>query len=238
MADRKYRVALENPVSDECEKCGLKEMTFVLDVPSVTTVSKARGLSWNFIYSAVSLTKQGKDFKAEWGKAADRGTLTHDLAEDIARFGLPEDEEAWIADKPEEIQGFAKALLRWWRIHNPKMLTVEFPVVSLTHKFAGRADAVVLLARQRVLIDFKTVKDEAFFTRYPKSFEDNRLEVVARLYAMREMGLDVDSAAIVRLGPQGGYHHYNVPEKDEQKLFDCFLRARAEWDFKQEDESA
>src|SRR5688500_7543322 len=88
LSKRTYKVALENPVSDPCEKCGTKELTWVLEVPSVTTVTEARGISWSLLYSAVNHTKAGRDYREEWRLAAERGTDTHSLAEDLVLYGL------------------------------------------------------------------------------------------------------------------------------------------------------
>lgn len=236
---RTYPLYVCNPVSDHLDE--VKKLiengtlTLIKEVPSVTTVTEARGIGWPMLYSAVSLTKQGLDYRAEWKGAADRGTFIHQVAEDLATWGLPEDDETWLIDKPEDCQGLAKALLAWWKVYQPKVIEKEFLVFSQAHQFAGRADVLATLLRKVTLIDYKSVKTSDYFTKYPKSFDSNRIEVVARMFAMREAGRKVEQAAIVRFAPDGKYDQYIIPQAEEQGLMDCFIRARHEWDFLRED---
>ena len=232
MADRLYTGYLVNPISDHLDEVQKLvdngTLTPIFEDPSVTTISKARGLGWSFIYSAVALTKQGKDFKEEWGKAADKGTLVHQAAENLYAFGA----EGFSFDSyPQEIHGYLQALVSWWKVYQPLSVKQEFMVWSRKHAFAGRADMLFSKANKRFLVDWKTVGKPEHLKRYPKAFVANRMELVARAFAMKEMGMHVDTLAIVRLAADGQKHHYEIPQADWQPLFDAFLRCRQEFDF-------
>jgi len=226
--------AVKGPVPDDIkEKYGLTKFG---DEISATTVSDARGIGWPLLYSAVSLTKQGKNYRDEWGGAADKGTAAHVVAETIGTYGL---DAIDVNDFPDEIQGFVKALIGWWSRWKPEVIDQEFVTWSRLHGYAGRADLYCTLPkpmstlRQTALIDWKTVGDSKKFERYPTAYLNNRCELIARAYAMKEHGHAVERCVLVRLAPDGLHHHYEIPQDTWQEHFDSFLRMKAEYDFRQ-----
>lgn len=238
MTGRFYPIFVADPMKgpipeDVIEKYGLHQ--FGADI-SATTISNARGIGWPMLYKAVSLTKQGKNYKEEWSTAATKGTDIHSVAEDLALWGI---EDFDPCKYPEEFQGFCKALMDWWKQEKPKVIDKEFVTWSRTHGFAGRADLYCKLRKpmsvkeEHVLIDWKTVGDSDKFEKYPAGYLNNRCELVARVVAMREAGRTVDKCALVRLAPDGKFHHYTIPNEDYDDLFQSFLRMKAEYEFKE-----
>ena len=237
---RRYRLLVENATTSEKEQIDklveAGDLTLLDELPSVTTISGSRGVGFGMVHSAWKIGMEGKNYRDEWDTAAAKGTELHEIAEDLAAFGLPEDREEWIADTPEHLRGYAGALLDWWGIYKPEVIQTEFVVCSLQHRFAGRADLFARTisasgSRMRTLVDYKTVADSAKFERYPRAYVNNRLELVARARAMQEQGNTVERLALVRLAADGKHHHYQIPNEDWDSLFDCFLRAREEFDF-------
>lgn len=239
MSDRHYELLIANPASPraaELEHLIDDEhatLTVLDRLPSYTTVSKPPGdVSWGMLYSAVSLAKQGKDHKEEWAGAAERGTKIHELAQDLALFGKPEDINAWLDKQEGEMRGYAEALLGWFTTFKPFTIKCEFVVADLEVGVAGRADYFAKIAKQDVLIDWKTVGKDDHITKYERGFLQNNTELVARAFAMRKRGVKVDACWVVRLAPSGVYHVRPIPKEEEDGLFQSFLRARWEWEFR------
>lgn len=265
MGNRYYSLLIANPASPNVAQIEHliddehATLTLVRELISYTSVTEPS--PWPLVGSAVKLTKQGKNYKDEWAASAYRGTAAHDICQDLALFGKPEDQDVWLALQPEkmfaiinrervadgkspldeltdkmkgELKGYATAALSFFLITKPKVLSTEFVVADLEAGVAGRADlyAAVDGGKQHVLIDYKSVDSDEKIARFPRAYLDNCREVVARAFAMRKVGKRVDACWVVRLSPSGAYHIRPILKEEEQGLFDSFLRARWEWEFR------
>jgi hypothetical protein len=149
------------------------ERTVVSDIPSVTTILKVVDKSGPLVGWAkretaacavrnldmlVRMRETGGDAAAtDWLKripdyqrdsAADVGSRIHALAEQINR-GL---EPAITPDEAPFIDAYLGFLARF----RPRFVAAEEMVVSLRHQYAGTLDAIVDIAGERWLIDYKT----------------------------------------------------------------------------------
>lgn len=242
MSGRFYPLIVANPASPhigELDKFFDDEhatLTKVKDLISYTSVTEPS--PWPLIGSAVKLTKEGKNYREEWDKAADRGTAVHDICQNLALFGKLADYNTWLAAFDEELRGYAEAAYGFFTTYKPKVLKAEFVVCDLQVEVAGRADLYAKIydpvqkKTLRVLTDYKTVDSPEKITRFPRAYLDNCREVVARAFAMRKMGQQVDECWIVRFAPNGIHHVRPITQEEEDGLFQSFLRARWEWEFR------
>ena len=238
---RTYPLLLLNPMSDHADEIKKfiesGDLMLVDEVPSVTTISDSFGVSWGLVYSAAKLARDGKNFKEEWAKSADKGTRVHDIAESFALFGPAKIEN--INDYDEDIRGYVKGLIDWWSFYRPTATKTEFMVFDYGDSppatcYAGRADLLATIAGKRTLIDYKTLGDSNHIAKYPKAFQSNNVEIVARAVAMEKAGKKVDQCMLVRLSPDGRHHEIFIGKDEWPHLYDCFKRMRAEWQFKKD----
>lgn len=239
MGNRFYSLLIANPASPNVAQIEHliddehATLTLIDELPSYTTVSKPPGdTSWAMLYSATALTKAGKDFREEWAGAADRGTKIHELAENLALFGPPADVTAWIDLQDEELRGFAQSLIGWFQMYKPKTIKTEFVIADLENRVAGRADLLATIDKRSILVDFKTVSKPDHLKKFDKAYLTNNTELVARAFAMRKKGKKVDACWVVRLANNGVHHVREITKAEEEPLFQSFLRARWEWEFR------
>jgi hypothetical protein len=122
-------------------------------VPSVTTIISKFKESGGLIHWAWKLGTEGKDYREVRDKAADAGTLAHELV------------EKWINKEPMSIEGpedvVAKAknafgiFLEWAEQTKLTVTDTEVALVSETYRFGGTLDAM-LVNGKRSLGDWKT----------------------------------------------------------------------------------
>lgn len=129
---------------------------FVADgsrVPGVTTIISKFKESGGLIHWAWSLGKEGKDYRDVKDKAAEAGTLAHELV------------ERWIKKEPLSVEGdpevTAKAknafeiFLEWAQQTRLEVTDTEVALISEKHRFGGTLDAM-LVNGKRSLGDWKT----------------------------------------------------------------------------------
>jgi hypothetical protein len=149
-------------------------------------------------------------------KAGGRGTTIHDLAERLLTTGE-------MGEVPEELQGYATALVDWYtneKQYKSEVIAVEAPLFSLSYKYAGTVDAILKRQGHYVVLDFKTSKG---------IYESHLLQGTAYEAAAREMGIippehPLSYPEVVRLGADGKF-------EVKQSLFDIedFLTVQKLW---------
>lgn len=125
-------------------------------VPSVTTITSRFKDSGGLIHWAWDLGMQGKDYRAERDKAADSGTLAHEMIEAEIR-GKPWEAPAGVAD---ETLGKATAgyeQYQTWRDQTRlELVESEVLLVSEAHRFGGQIDAIGRIGDELCILDWKT----------------------------------------------------------------------------------
>lgn len=123
-------------------------------VPGVTTVLGRFKESGGLIHWAWSLGKEGKDYRDVRDKAADAGTLAHEMVEQFIRH-----QPIVCPEEPAEIAAKAKmsfeAFMEWTRQTRLVVTHTEMPLVSEKYRFGGTFDAI-LVNGKRAMGDWKT----------------------------------------------------------------------------------
>jgi hypothetical protein len=141
----------------------------------------------------VRLHKLGMDAKRDAG--ADRGTAVHQVLEFWAREHTIPD----LDDFPGEVRGYVQGLCSWLLLTQPKPLSVERFVGSITHNYAGRLDLRATLDGRDCLCDLKT---------NPKGrvYDEAHLQAIAYSVADQECGSpQPEGIVIVAVGEEGTF---------------------------------
>lgn len=146
------------------------------------------------------LESNGHDWRAIREEAADRGTLSHQVLEDLAN-----------GREPVTQSGYDEGVVSWWGLRNPKPLLVEAVVYSPHHRFAGTLDLLAAHGDGTIsLFDLKT-----------SSFLANAYAVQLNLYriALIEAEHPVpDRLAIVQVTDEGRWKEVAVPVNPQWAL--------------------
>ena len=123
-------------------------------VPGVTTVLSRFKESGGLIHWAWNLGKEGKDYREVRDKAADAGTLAHEMVENFIHNQpvIWSDKPADIAEKAMKSFG---AFQEWARQTQLVVTHTEMPLVSERYRFGGTFDAI-LVNGKRAMGDWKT----------------------------------------------------------------------------------
>lgn len=111
-------------------------------LPSVTTIIGKFKQSDGLIHWAWKLGIEGRDYKKEKQKAADSGTIAHNMVEAHLRG------ETWVDDGEfgkEIVDKGRRAFenyLRWADTTKVDVLYAEVPLISEAHQFGGCLDAI------------------------------------------------------------------------------------------------
>ncbi|HXF89553.1 MAG TPA: PD-(D/E)XK nuclease family protein [Xanthobacteraceae bacterium] len=125
-------------------------------LPSVTTIISRFKDSGGLIHWAWQLGIDGKDYRQERQKAADAGTIAHQMIEAHIKG------EPWKPAEPADADVLAKAragfaaYLKWAEMSRLVIRHTEVPLCSETHKYGGCLDAIGTLDNQLILIDWKS----------------------------------------------------------------------------------
>lgn len=167
------------------------------------------------------------NFRSEAGKAAEAGTIAHQLVEqwihatktgrgNLARTtGLAVSRikhcERSIADKA--VRSF-KAFLKWTEVYKFKLFKTEQQLVHNEHRFGGTIDCIANLAGELVLLDWKTSK--AVYSDYLL-----QLGAYGLLWNANNPEEPVTSYHLLRFDKESGdFHHHQFDElEDAQREF-------------------
>lgn len=123
--------------------------------------------------SAVKLTREGKDYEAEWGRKRVIGTLLHDMIEYHYTAGDPKMKDVWTYEENRQTltapQEWVKAarqafenFTRWVAGFGPWGFTpwdaesVEVPLTIHPEHLGGTPDIIASIHKTCALVDFKT----------------------------------------------------------------------------------
>ena len=192
-------------------------------VPGTTTILGVFGDKGALIYSANRLGLDGKNIRDEWyGKAANIGTLAHDLFEAhiLAEMGKPHtepDQSVYTDEEVETAHVAYGAAVEWLDQTNIRILQTETPLVSEKYQFGGTPDAIGVDSKDRtVILDWKSggVYGSALF------------QVAAYKLLVEEcLNMKIEGFHVVRFAKEtGDFVHRWYPELDKQA--EAFPRMR------------
>ena len=184
-------------------------------VPGVTTVLREWGAKTPaLVHSAWKLGYEGKNYRDEWGKKADAGSLTHARCEADIRGLPPPPLDAYDAATVEVSNKTFDAYLAWKAGSRLELVASEIAIVSEAHPFGGCIDAVGTLNGVPALLDFKSK------TLYP----DQIVQVAAYTHLWNEAHPDVQVETVHILGLTEGFHHHQPPASAITAGWELFLR--------------
>lgn len=183
-------------------------------VPGVTTVLREWGAKTPaLVHSAWKLGMAGVNYKDEWGKKRDAGSLTHLRCEADIKGQPAPSLEGWNPAVVEQSDLTFAAYLDWKRGTRLELLASEVPLVSEEWRYGGCLDAVGTLDGQPALIDFKSK------TLYP----DQIVQAAAYAHLWGEANPDVRIQAVHILGLSDGFHHHQPPADAIEAGMELFL---------------
>lgn len=136
-------------------------------VPSVTTIIGRFKESGGLIHWAWDLGVQGKDYRVERQKAADSGTIAHQMVESHLKGEEWAPTETYPTDVVEKGKTAFSGYLKWAEQSDIEVQHSEVPLVSEAHQFGGCLDATGLARKTNnglALLDWKS--SNAIWTDY------------------------------------------------------------------------
>lgn len=188
-------------------------------VPGVTTILSRFKESGGLIHWAWSLGVEGKDYREERQKAADAGTIAHQMVEANTKG------EEWKGAADAEILEKAKsgfgAYLTWAKHSKLEIKHTEVSMASGKHRFGGTLDAIGVFDGKLVLIDWKTsnavyqdylIQMAAYKMLWEENYPDHPIEGGFHLCRFSK--------------ENGDFSHHHYPKLDEAwEQFLLFRRA-------------
>lgn len=159
-------------------------------VPGVSTVLSILPKP-ALIYSAWELGIKGLDYRKEWDKKSEAGTLTHlFIKADAKKIEVDtSDYSQNIIDKANV--GFS-SYLKWKELNKYVPIRVEEPIVDEELQVGGTPDSVGIMDDHITLLDYKTGKDEVI---YP----ENKLQVLIYAYMLYKIDVGVEKIFIIKI---------------------------------------
>jgi len=154
-----------------------------------------------YLVTEDDLERAKKEYRRLKTEAADIGTEIHEWASDWIKGKKP--------DMPsnEKVVGGITAFLKFQKEHKVKWLESERIIYSRKYNFAGILDAVGIINKELVLIDFKSSNG---------IYDDMRFQVSGYQIAYEEeTGKKFDRRMILRFGKEDGM--FEITELDEEK---------------------
>lgn len=133
--------------------------------------------------------------------AATRGSGVHDVFETFLLEGT-----ANLSLIPDGMQGYARQAIAWVVEAKPEVIVTEATVASLRYGYAGTLDLLCKLDGVPTIVDLKTSK---------RIYETHAIQLAAYRLALREVGWDIDQAAVLRVGPEPtGKYQFKMFDKE------------------------
>jgi hypothetical protein len=128
-------------------------------VPGTTTIIGRFKESGALIYWAYNRGKEGLELYESRDKAAELGTIVHEMVEEYIRGGHPYDvfPDGIAPEDQGRVMSAFGAFEEWFESNKFQVVGQEMQLTSKTHLYGGTPDAIALDAKGRLcLIDFKT----------------------------------------------------------------------------------
>lgn len=128
-------------------------------VPGTTTVIGRFKESGALIYWAYNRGKDGLELYESRDKAAELGTIVHEMVEEYVRGGHPYDvlPDGITPEDQGQVMSAFSAFEEWFESNKFSIVEQEVQLVSEVHKYGGTPDAIAIDGKGRlVLLDWKT----------------------------------------------------------------------------------
>ncbi len=191
-------------------------------VPGVTTITGRYKDSGGLIHWAWQQGMDGIDYRRTRDEAADIGSIAHQWIDDYIHG---RDRKAFpnaTAEQLEKSLSALNAFLDWATQVSLEVLTTETPLVSEQYRYGGTYDALGKVAGKLVLLDWKS--SNGVYAEYI-------VQVAAYRQLLREQGVNVDGAQLLRFGKEfGDFHAHSYPAEVLDAGWDAFLLYRQAYD--------
>lgn len=192
------------------------------NIPSNTQIG--RQLAWGqygLVHSAWALGMEGKDYREEWGKEADLGTVAHKAIECLLHGREVPSYELEPAQR-KKLDECLKAFKRWRRSSRVEVTGSEIECISEKFRFGTRLDHSVRIMGRRALLEIKSTKS---------LYESHLVQMAAQAQAWNEEfeGDPIEEFHLLRIGKEdASFHHHSWPSLN--KYFEVFVHLRALYD--------
>jgi len=198
----------------------LKDGTRVVGVTTVIGGCKLGGIEGLLVW-ANRLGQDGKSHREERDRAAEVGTVVHDLIEADALDRSP----PVIPDEfREQVETGYGAYLDWKRHTRLELVETETSMVSEQHRFGGTLDAIGYCDGRLSVLDWKCSG-----AIYP----DYIIQLAAYRELWRETRPDdaIEGFHLLRVGKEyGDFHHHSFPPALIDEGWNAFLHMRRLYD--------
>lgn len=200
-------------------------------VPGTTTIIGRFKESGGLIHWAWECGRDGKDYRQERDRAADAGTLAHEMIEQFVAGSSEElvEHNVWYDETlPDEVrkgacQGF-KAFLEWKDQTHLKIVEQEMHLVSETYRYGGTPDAVGEIHGELALLDWKT--SNRIYSDYL-----DQIAAYRNLWTENRPDQPLKRFYLLRFGKEfGDFHHHSWPAEVIDIAWNSFLHKRPLYD--------
>ena len=189
--------------------------------PGVTTIIGRYKESSGLIHWAYTQGLEGIDYRATRDRAADAGSIAHDM---IEAHILGQDPFA-VSGEEDLVKLATKgfdAFLVWEESSNIKITETETTIISEEYRFGGTLDALGLLPDgTATLLDWKSSN---------RVYSDYLLQIAAYRHLVEEctdMGIKIERCDLLRVGKEfGDFHHSSWPVEAIDIAWESFKAMR------------
>ena len=196
-------------------------------IPSVTTIINRYKDSGGLIWWAWNEGIEGRDYRDTRDKAADAGTLAHEMVEDWLTTGREPRPIDGDSDVEEKALGAFCAFLSWWNQSKIQVIDQEMQMVSEEHRFGGTPDAIGEFDGELCLLDWKSSN---------RIYQDYLIQLAAYKALWEENNPDKPLTGgfhLCRFAKEhGDFSHHYFPNLDE--AWEAFLLMRRLYDLDKE----
>jgi len=185
----------------------------------VTTPLSYFGNKNGMIYAAWKLGTEGKNYQEEWYKAANAGTLAHDMIEAYLK-GEPEPDHSM---HPEDVRGKAETaylgFLKWADLVKFIPIDMEMSLFDETLGLAGTPDLAAVQGK-RCIIDWKTSAQI-----YPEVW--GQIAAYKYLWEINHPEEPIEECYVLQLDKEtGGFSYHHKPDLSVQwEFYQAVLKA-------------
>jgi hypothetical protein len=196
-------------------------------LPSVTTILKELGWSsGGLMFWAHGIGLQGIDLNDARHKAADAGTVAHEMA--ACEITGKDPKSALDGVDPATAAAAAasfESYLSFRRMSRLELVASEVAMVSEKYRVGGTLDAIAMFDGGAGILDFKSAKE---------LYGDHVVQVSAywKLWEEANPDLPLSHFHVLRWSPDGGFNHHTLSRAQMDAGWEVFQHARAIYDLK------